>query len=84
MDRLKVGGAEDVMDRICIDPHAVSRWLLLLEREAGSAEAAEAMPEERATVEPDGRLLVSVEWRGLPITMYCEAHEWAWAVGCLQ
>lgn len=83
MDQVSMSEA-DVMDRVCIDPEAVSRWMQLLEQEAGSAEAMNEMPQERATVESDGRLKVSVDWRGRSITMHCAAREWAWAHGGRQ
>jgi len=84
MDRLKAREAEDVMDRVCIAPWAVARWMKLLEAEGGSPEAVDAMPEERATVETDGGLRVSIELAGLSIEMLCSPCEWAWADGGLQ
>jgi hypothetical protein len=83
MAQVKAMG-QDVMDRVCIDPRAVSRWMAMLEKVAGSAAAVEKMPEERATVEQDGRLKVSLEWRDRSISMLCTEQEWSWAEGGLQ
>ncbi len=84
MDRMTGGEADDVLDRVCIHPEAVSRWMQLLEAEGGSPEAVDQMPQERATVEPDGQLKISLEWAGRSIALVCASCEWAWAEGALQ
>lgn len=74
---------DDVIDRVFITPNVIERWVAVARDAVRKYHLDPSqVPNERARVEPDGRLVIFVELPdGMVVSMDVSPSEWRWATG---